>query len=112
MNLQFGLKEGDLEMILQVLAKYPQIEKAIIYGSRANNTFKPGSDVDIAIIGDVRYITWEVSSELNDETLLPYHFDITDYNKIKEPALKEQIDKYGIEFYNSKKIGIQDIFIV
>ncbi|OGU14163.1 MAG: hypothetical protein A2X61_07155 [Ignavibacteria bacterium GWB2_35_12] len=105
MNQQFGLKDSDLEIILGVLAKFPQIEKAFIYGSRANNTYKPGSDIDIAIVGDVRYIAWDLSSELNEETLLPYHFDITDYNRIKEPALKEQIDKYGIVLYDINNNG-------
>lgn len=98
----FGLKVGDQAIILQVLAKYQQIQKALIYGSRAYNSYKPGSDIDIAIICDERYISWDLSIELNEETILPYHFDITDYNRIKEPALKEQIDKYGVEIYNSE----------
>jgi predicted nucleotidyltransferase len=51
MNLDFGLTHSDLHAIKQVLAKYPQIEQAIIFGSRAKGNYKPGSDVDIALKG-------------------------------------------------------------
>ena len=98
---QFGLKDGDLDIILRILSKYPQIQKAFIYGSRANHTYKPGSDIDIAIVCNKRFVSLELTSELNEETILPYHFDVTDYNSIKEPALKEQIDKFGVEIFNS-----------
>ena len=49
--MKFGLKEKTIEQINQILAGYPQIKKAIIYGSRAKGNFKTGSDIDITIEG-------------------------------------------------------------
>ncbi len=47
----YGLKQTVVEQISHVLARYPEIERAVIYGSRAKGNFKPGSDIDLALIG-------------------------------------------------------------
>ena len=49
----FGLPESAIEAIRRVLAKCPGIEKVVIYGSRAKGTFRPGSDIDLALYGDI-----------------------------------------------------------
>jgi uncharacterized protein len=96
---EFGLTVEDIQEIRRILGKYPQISKSLIYGSRARGDFKQGSDVDIAVYCDESFDDlWKISSELNEETLMPYHFDVVDYNKINNKELKEQIDKYGREF--------------
>lgn len=101
MNHNFGLLPEDLEIICRILAQEPTIEKAIIFGSRVKGNYKTGSDVDIALQGS--YITSETVSDiryqLNEETLMPYKFDVLNYHTIKERALIEHIDKVGIEFY-------------
>ena len=48
----FGLIERDIEYIVKAMKKFNEIEKAIVFGSRAMGNYKKGSDVDIAIIGD------------------------------------------------------------
>ena len=48
----FGLIERDIEYIVKAMKKFNEIEKAIVFGSRAIGNYKKGSDVDIAIIGD------------------------------------------------------------
>jgi predicted nucleotidyltransferase len=30
-----------------VLATFPEVEKVVVYGSRAKGNFKPGSDIDL-----------------------------------------------------------------
>ena len=47
----FGLSERVMTLIVQQLKRFPQIEKAIIFGSRAMGNFKPGSDIDLALMG-------------------------------------------------------------
>jgi predicted nucleotidyltransferase len=51
MNLRFGLKESVIRKICSVLARYPQVEKAILYGSRAKGNYKNGSDIDLTLRG-------------------------------------------------------------
>ena len=48
----FGLLDRDIKYIIKALEQHDEIEKAIIFGSRAMENYKKGSDVDIAIIGE------------------------------------------------------------
>ncbi len=102
---RFGLLDSDIEAIIQTLVKYPKVEQAYIFGSRAKGTFKNGSDVDIAIKGtglDLDTLN-QISYWLNEETNMPYKFDVLIYENLHEPNLKEHIDRVGIEFYNKRK---------
>ena len=50
--MKYGLSEEQLTEICNILTLYSEIEEAIIYGSRAIDTYKEASDVDIAIKGE------------------------------------------------------------
>ena len=86
MKNKLGLLESDLMEISAVLEKFPNIEKAIIFGSRAKGNFKNGSDVDLALKGNQLKleIVHEVSLLLNEETNMPYQFDVLSYFDIKK----------------------------
>jgi predicted nucleotidyltransferase len=91
----------DIEYIVGVIAKFNEIKKAVIFGSRAKGNYKAGSDIDIAIYGDD--ITYDTISSLHslleDESPLPYLFDIVDYTHLDHKELKEHIDRVGIVIY-------------
>jgi predicted nucleotidyltransferase len=57
---------------------------------------KKGSDVDIAIMGKNADFTLaaKIKSHLEDDTYLPYFFDVISYNTIKSDELKEHIRRY------------------
>ena len=105
MKNRFGLLDTDIETIVRTLSKFTKVEQAYIFGSRAKGNFKSGSDVDIALKGsELDFDTLsQISYLLNEETPLPYKFDIFNYNSINEPALQEHIDRIGIEFYSLLK---------
>lgn len=96
-----GLSELDIEYIVGVIAKFREIKKAVVFGSRAKGNYKAGSDVDIAIYGDD--ITFDTISSLHslleDESPLPYLFDIVDYTHLDHKELREHIDRVGIIIY-------------
>lgn len=100
----YGLSERDWELILHALHRFPEIDRAVLFGSRALGTNEAGSDVDLAVIGE--QMTHEtvagLSDLLNEVTPLPYMFDICDYGAITNPDLKQQIDKSGQEIYRSQ----------
>ncbi|MDN5323646.1 MAG: uncharacterized protein PWQ67_2100 [Clostridia bacterium] len=95
--MNFGLSESDLDYIIKAIRKFPEIEKAVIFGSRAKGNYKPGSDVDIAIYGE--NITMNTLSALHamleDYGPLPYYFDVVDYTHLGHKDLKEHIDRVG-----------------
>ncbi|MFI5161770.1 MAG: nucleotidyltransferase family protein [Sphingobacteriales bacterium] len=100
-NNKFGFKDGDLEIITQTLAKVPGINKAVIFGSRAKGNYQAGSDTDIAVWTMNDSAVSQLSGILNDQTLLPYKFDILNYGTIDNPGLKEQINRTGVEIYHN-----------
>ena len=59
MNPQ-GLFRPDMIELTKVFSKFPEIEEALIYGSRAKGNFKKGSDVDVAVIVESEYIKKEI----------------------------------------------------
>ena len=87
----FGLTQKEVKQIKDVL-NTNNISKSIIFGSRAKNTYKNGSEIDLAIIGNEK----KISYYLYEETNLPYFFDIVNLEKIKNPNLKEHIRRVGI----------------
>jgi len=86
----YGLMQYELDTIRSVL-KTLNIQKVILFGSRAKGNYKKGSDIDLAIIGDER----KVSYQLNEETNLPYFFDVINLYKVTNKNLIEHIHSVG-----------------
>ena len=93
----FGLAERDLAYIIAVVGEFPEIQKAVVFGSRAKGNYKKGSDIDIAIFGeDISFSTIaSLHDRLEEESPMPYFFDIVDYTHSTHQELKEHIDRVG-----------------
>lgn len=100
----YGLLNRDIEYILKALRMFPEIEKAIIFGSRAMVNYKNGSDIDIAIVGKSidNSILYKLDDYLNEVYPLPYFFDIIHYNRISNENLIRHIDEEGKIIYSKK----------
>lgn len=97
----FGLPLAAVEKIRGVFAGYPQIEKALLYGSRAKGDYKNGSDIDLTLIGeglDVSVLL-KVLNQL-DDLLLPWMFDVSLFEQIDNSGLREHIERVGKVFYD------------
>ena len=73
-----GLTESTTAQIRYVFSKHPEIDQVILYGSRAKGNYKPGSDIDLTLIGSG--ITQNVLSQIQSEFdmgPLPYRFDLS-----------------------------------
>ena len=46
---RFLVKEAIIRKIRAVLAEFPQVEKAVLYGSRAKGDYKNSSDIDLTL---------------------------------------------------------------
>ena len=99
MSNSFGLPERTVNELLEFFKKKAEIQKVIIYGSRAKGTYKNGSDIDFAIwITDEGKLS-SIKAELEDLPT-PYKFDVINYETLTNEALKNSIDTDGIEIYN------------
>lgn len=98
--MEFGFTRQELDNLYNVFHLYPEIKTVIIFGSRATDSYKKGSDVDFALLGDIDFdVVAKVKYHLEEETTLPYFFDVVDYAALKNKELKQQIDKNGKIFY-------------
>ncbi len=103
---QFGLTKTDFYKIVNVLKRYSgEVERAILFGSRARGDYKGTSDIDIALV--FRYDGSQlnrIKSDLNSENII-YTMDIIDYNKVSNNALKNAIDGEGVLIFLSNSRG-------
>ena len=99
--LDTGLSQGDLVTIINRSSSDPLITELVLFGSRAKGSYKKGSDVDLAVIckeqGDQAAI--QLSIELNENTFMPYFFDVIDMNSITNQELIEHIERVGIRLF-------------
>jgi uncharacterized protein len=97
--LQFGLNLSTIDRINQVFAQYPEIEQAVLYGSRAKGNYRRGSDIDLALIGDLSYNQLLHLETAIDDLLLPYKVDLSLCAQIDDPDLLAHIQRVGAVFY-------------
>jgi len=71
------LVASELELVLSVLRQHPEIESAILFGSRAKGTHSERSDVDMALTGSLGALGAEAIAAELEELPLPYRFLIT-----------------------------------
>jgi predicted nucleotidyltransferase len=102
--MDYGLSPVAVQRIQEVLARFPNIDKAVVYGSRAMGTYKTGSDIDLTLYGDT--LTMQnlaaISSEL-DDLLLPYTIDLSLFSMLNNTDLREHVGRVGKVFYARKK---------
>lgn len=100
---QFGLSNKTIESILGVLKKYPNIEKCVVYGSRAIGNYRNGSDIDLTLLGENLTLTelFKIENEL-DDLLLPYKIDLSIFHQINHEGLIEHIKTNGKVFFERK----------
>ena len=97
----FGIPEKSFDLIITALHQFPEIEKAIIFGSRSMGNYKAGSDIDIAIVGDAITpdVVLKLKAALNEQLPLPYYFDVVDYTHLENSNLRQHIETEGTLFY-------------
>lgn len=97
--LRFGLKESTIAKITAVFAKYPRVHTVLLYGSRAKGNYRNGSDIDLTMIGELKYADLAKIEDEIDDLFLPYTFDISIFSDIDNQDLIEHINRVGIVFY-------------
>lgn len=98
--MPFDLQQHDIDTVIQTLQGFPEIESALIFGSRAKGKAQPGSDIDLALKGD--RVTDEIVTQLKialEELPIPYFFDVVGYKSIQNKDLRRHIDRVGKRIY-------------
>lgn len=106
----FGLLDSDIATIKKILEEFPEVKRSAIFGSRAKGNYRNGSDVDIAILSNNLSLDTilTISSRLNEDTLMPYRFDVLNYQTIANKELIQHIDRVGKVFFEETIPVVQE----
>ena len=99
--MKFGLADDDLNWIIQRISSFTEIDKVILFGSRAKENYKRGSDIDIAIYGQKIdfHVVSHLQALLQEQSHMPYMVDVVDGTHLTHEALREHIDRVGQVIY-------------
>ena len=95
----FGLYPNSYKIILSIFQKHENIEKVIIYGSRAKGNYKEGSDIDFTLFGNLNYDDILKLKHEFEESTIPYLIDISIFNDLESESLIDHINRVGKIFY-------------
>ncbi len=98
-----GLTEQERKGIRDVLDSESKVHRAIVFGSRAMDTFRPSSDLDLALEGDPMDLAdlARIKSELS-ELNLSIDVDLVVRDTIENSKLEEHIRMYGRAWYRKE----------
>lgn len=95
-----GLPAATVERIATVLAGFPEVDRVLLFGSRAKGTHKPGSDIDLALVGE--RLNWRTIGRIYDaldDQLLPFRFSLVHYGAATDPDVAGHIARVGIVLF-------------
>jgi len=97
----YGLRQKDMDFFQSTFAEFPEIEKVILYGSRARGDYRLGSDVDLAILLNSHSLSTilQLSAKLNSESPLLVKYDVLSLNTLTNEKLKNEIESEGKIIY-------------
>ena len=100
--MKFGLSDTVIKELQDIFRRHVNIEKVLIFGSRSKGNYRPGSDIDLAVVGkNIDYSQLlEILCEI-DELGLLYSIDLLDYQKKVGTPLGDHIDRVGQVFYEA-----------
>ena len=109
-QINVGLPPEIVSDFYHVFEAYSEIERVLIFGSRARGTQRDGSDIDLAVVAP--RMSDERFSELwNDVDEMPIVFkvDCVHFEALKNTRFKEKIVQEGRDFYVSKDVESSEL---
>ena len=101
--MEFGLKDNEINALRETLASIPEVEEAIIYGSRARGTNKLASDIDITLKGrGLTYLQLALLDAKIDDLYLPYFVDLSLFSMLRNADLIDSIEREGKVLYRNE----------
>lgn len=97
---KFGLSIRNRKTIRDIFKSEATVNRVLIYGSRADDNYHFGSDIDLAITdGEVSFSDLLRIREKFEESDLPYITDIISIQDLKDGELRDNILRSGKVIY-------------
>ena len=98
-----GLKERHRQAVIDIIAANARVERAVLFGSRATGTFRPASDVDVALFGDRLSMSDQANLAAAIEDLtIPQRVHLLLYGTVDSAAICKHIETHGVEWYRRR----------
>ncbi|MBF0399808.1 MAG: nucleotidyltransferase domain-containing protein [Magnetococcales bacterium] len=97
-----GLTEQEIDAMHTVFRQVGAIRTVLLFGSRAKGSFRPESDIDLALVGVANALEAEAVAEALESLPLPYRFDVKAYDSICYLPLLEHIKRVGVPIYQQE----------
>ena len=99
------IKDKHRTAIVNIIAGYSKVDRAVLFGSRAMATNTATSDIDIALFGNHLSLSDQarIGAAL-DEIPMAQTVDLILYRTIDNPTLREHIRIHGTEWYRQTEV--------
>ena len=94
-----ALEPAEFALLRGVFGRHPEIRAVKLFGSRARGTHTAGSDIDLALYGELDALRADAIAAELDELPLPYRYDVKPFHLIKLEPLREHIERVGMTVY-------------
>ncbi|MBQ9214502.1 MAG: nucleotidyltransferase domain-containing protein [Bacteroidales bacterium] len=99
----YGLTDRELALMDSYFSQIANLEKVILYGSRAKGNYKKFSDVDITLLGkEIGVSDLFKLQDLLYESDLPYMYDVSLFKSLTNPDLIDHINRKGVVLWERK----------
>lgn len=91
-----GLPQDACDQLLQEICRQPQVKRVVLYGSRALDRHRAGSDVDLCLEAPTLNLgeLMELGAKI-DDLLLPWRIDLQLNHMIQHEGLRDHIERAG-----------------
>lgn len=100
---ELGLSPPILDDLQKTFARYPEIQRVLIFGSRARSDHRAGADIDLAVVApempDPSFL--RLWNEI-DELPIAYKMDVLHLDRLADEALRQQILRDGKVIYQAQ----------
>jgi predicted nucleotidyltransferase len=96
-----GLPDEVVRRLQAVVARHPEVRGLRLFGSRALHRHHGGSDVDLAVEGDLTLDQeLRLGAEL-DALDLPWEIDLVCLTRLNDAGVRDHVARVGIDLYRS-----------
>ena len=98
----YGLSSQALDAMFGVFEQHDKLKRVILYGSCAMGNYRPGSDIDLCLEGELLTLRDLLAIENQlDDLLLPWKMDVSLKHMIDNPDLLEHIEQVGLVLFHA-----------
>ena len=96
----YGFSLSEFLSMIHLFTLYPEVESVKIFGSRALGNYKPQSDIDLCLMGNINLeLLSKIKTHFSEKMKLPYSFDVVVYHQITDEAFQTHINSFGKIIY-------------